>query len=230
MSSLLQVSGLCKSYRMGNDTVQVLKGIDLEIAPGSTTALVGASGAGKSTLLHILGALDRPNSGAIVYKGHDLFSKTDRELADFRSQNVGFVFQFHHLLPEFTALENVMMPALIARRESRQADQYARTLLEEVGLGHRLQHRPGELSGGEQQRVAIARALVMEPELLLADEPTGNLDARTSGAIHDLLSRIQKQTGVSMVVVTHNERIAAGMERVVHMLDGLVHPCALEEM
>jgi len=230
MSSLLQVSGLCKSYRMGNDTVQVLKGIDLEIAPGSTTALVGASGAGKSTLLHILGALDRPSSGVVVYKGQDLFSKADRELADFRSQNIGFVFQFHHLLPEFTALENVMMPALIARRESRQADQYARTLLEEVGLGHRLQHRPGELSGGEQQRVAIARALVMEPELLLADEPTGNLDARTSGAIHDLLSRIQKQTGVSMVVVTHNERIAAGMERVVHMLDGLVHPCAMEEM
>jgi lipoprotein-releasing system ATP-binding protein len=230
MSSLLQVSGLCKSYRMGNDTVQVLKVIDLEIAPGSTTALVGASGAGKSTLLHILGALDRPSSGVVVYKGQDLFSKADRELADFRSQNIGFVFQFHHLLPEFTALENVMMPALIARRESRQADQYARTLLEEVGLGHRLQHRPGELSGGEQQRVAIARALVMEPELLLADEPTGNLDARTSGAIHDLLSRIQKQTGVSMVVVTHNERIAAGMERVVHMLDGLVHPCAMEEM
>jgi len=230
MSNLLQVSGLCKSYRMGNDTVQVLKGIDLEIAPGSTTALVGASGAGKSTLLHILGALDRPSSGVVVYKGQDLFSKPDRELADFRSQNIGFVFQFHHLLPEFTALENVMMPALIARRESRQADQYARTLLEEVGLGHRLQHRPGELSGGEQQRVAIARALVMEPELLLADEPTGNLDARTSGAIHDLLSRIQKQTGVSMVVVTHNERIAAGMERVVHMLDGLVHPCAMEEM
>jgi lipoprotein-releasing system ATP-binding protein len=192
--------------------------------------LVGASGAGKSTLLHILGALDRPSSGVVVYKGQDLFSKADRELADFRSQNIGFVFQFHHLLPEFTALENVMMPALIARRESRQADQYARTLLEEVGLGHRLQHRPGELSGGEQQRVAIARALVMEPELLLADEPTGNLDARTSGAIHDLLSRIQKQTGVSMVVVTHNERIAAGMERVVHMLDGLVHPCAMEEM
>lgn len=230
MSSLLTVQELCKDYRMGADTVQVLKGIDLEISQGTTTALIGASGAGKSTLLHILGALDRPSSGRVTYRGQDLFARSDRELADFRSCTIGFVFQFHHLLPEFTALENVMMPALIARKERRQAEQAARALLAEVGLEHRLLHRPGELSGGEQQRVAIARALIMEPELLLADEPTGNLDAKTSEAIHELLMKIQKQTGISMVVVTHNERIAARMERVVRLLDGLILPCAMEEV
>ncbi len=230
MSSLLAVKGLCKDYRMGTDTVQVLRGVDLEIAQGTTTALVGASGAGKSTLLHILGALDRPSSGAVTYKEQNLFNRSDRELADFRSRTIGFIFQFHHLLPEFTALENVMMPALIARKERRQAEQAARTLLGEVGLEHRLQHRPGELSGGEQQRVAIARALVMEPELLLADDPTGNLDAKTSEAIYELLVKIQKQTGVSMVVVTHNERIAARMEQVVRLLDGLILPCTMEEV
>lgn len=230
MSSLLEVTGLCKDYRMGSDSVQVLKGIDLDISAGTTTALVGASGAGKSTLLHILGALDRPSSGTVTYKGQELFTRSDRELADFRSRTIGFVFQFHHLLPEFTALENVMMPALIARREKHLAHQQARTLLTEVGLEHRLNHRPGELSGGEQQRVAIARALVMEPELLLADEPTGNLDAKTSEAIYELLVKIQKQTGISMVVVTHNERIAARMERVVRLLDGLILPCTTEDM
>ncbi|MDD2501108.1 MAG: ABC transporter ATP-binding protein [Geobacter sp.] len=230
MSNLLEVSGLCKDYRMGADTVQVLRGIDLEISSGTTTALVGASGAGKSTLLHILGALDRPSSGRVTYKGQDLFARSDRELADFRSCSIGFVFQFHHLLPEFTALENVMLPALIARKDRRQAEQQARALLTEVGLGHRLNHRPGELSGGEQQRVAIARALVLEPELLLADEPTGNLDAKTSETIYELLVKIQKQTGVSMIVVTHNEGIAARMERVVRLLDGLILPCTMEEV
>lgn len=230
MSSLLEIAGLCKQYRMGSDTVEVLKGIDLAIAPGTTTALVGASGAGKSTLLHLLGALDRPSSGTVSYRGQDLFSRSDRELADFRSRTIGFVFQFHHLLPEFSALENVAMPALIARMEQRTALQRATTLLEAVGLGHRLSHRPGELSGGEQQRVAIARALVMEPELLLADEPTGNLDARTSEAIYELLMTIQQQTGVSMVVVTHNERIAAGMEQMVRLFDGRITPCATEEL
>lgn len=230
MSKLLEIKGLCKHYLMGADTVQVLKGIDLYIDAATTTALVGASGAGKSTLLHILGALDRPSSGAVLYNGKDLFDKSDRELADFRSASIGFVFQFHHLLPEFTALENVMMPALIARKDRGASDSRARMLLNEVGLAHRLNHRPGELSGGEQQRVAIARALVMEPTLLLADEPTGNLDARTSEAIYESLSRIQKQLGVSMVIVTHNERIAAGMERIVRLADGLVQFCATEEM
>lgn len=230
MSSLLEITGLCKHYRMGNDTVEVLKGIDLTIVPGTTTALVGASGAGKSTLLHLLGALDRPSSGAVVYRGQDLFSRSDRELADFRNRTIGFVFQFHHLLPEFSALENVVMPALIARMDQCSALQRATTLLEAVGLGHRIAHRPGELSGGEQQRVAIARALVMEPELLLADEPTGNLDARTSEAIYELLMTIQQQTGVSMVVVTHNERIAAGMEQMVRLCDGRITPCVMEEL
>lgn len=230
MSSLLQVSGLCKNFRMGNDTVEVLKGIDLEIGVGTTTALIGASGAGKSTLLHILGALDRPSSGTVLFEGQNLFNASDRELADFRSRSIGFVFQFHHLLPEFTALENVMMPALIARQERGKSETTARALLADVGLGHRLHHRPGELSGGEQQRVAIARALVMQPSVLLADEPTGNLDARTSEAIHELLAGIQQQTGVSMVVVTHNERIAAGMERIVRLQDGLVLPCVMEEL
>jgi len=230
MSSLLEVTGLCKDYRMGAATVQVLKGIDLAISPGTTTALVGASGAGKSTLLHILGALDRPSSGRVTYKGQDLFARSDRELADFRSSTIGFVFQFHHLLPEFTALENVMMPALIARKERRQTEQQARAILGDVGLEHRLLHRPGELSGGEQQRVAIARALILEPELLLADEPTGNLDAKTSEAIYELLMKIQKQTGLRMVIVTHNERIAARMERVVRLLDGLILPCTTEEV
>lgn len=228
--SLLEVTGLCKDYRMGAETVQVLKGIDLAISSGTTTALVGASGAGKSTLLHILGALDRPSSGKVTYKGQDLFARSDRELADFRNSTIGFVFQFHHLLPEFTALENVMMPALIARKERRQAEQKARAILGDVGLEHRLLHRPGELSGGEQQRVAIARALILEPELLLADEPTGNLDAKTSEVIYELLVKIQKQTGISMVIVTHNERIAARMERVVRLLDGLILPCTTEEV
>ena len=227
---LLEVTGLSKSYRMGNDTVAVLKGVDLTIAQGTTTALVGASGAGKSTLLHILGALERPTNGAVTYKGSELFKKSDRELADFRSSSIGFVFQFHHLLPEFSALENVMMPALIARQEKAQAEKAASMLLDEVGLGHRLQHRPGELSGGEQQRVAIARALVMQPELLLADEPTGNLDAKTSETIYELLVKIQNRTGISMIVVTHNEQIAARMEQVVRLQDGLIVPCALEEL
>lgn len=230
MNNLLEITGLCKQYRMGNDTVEVLKGIDLTIAPATTTALVGASGAGKSTLLHLLGALDRPSSGTVAYRGQDLFCRSDRELADFRSRTIGFVFQFHHLLPEFSALENVAMPALIARMDQRTALQRANNLLEAVGLGHRVTHRPGELSGGEQQRVAIARALVMEPELLLADEPTGNLDARTSEAIYELLMNIQQQTGVSMVVVTHNERIAAGMEQMVRLFDGRITPCATEEL
>ena len=230
MNSLLEVTGLHKDYRMGNDTVQVLKGIDLSVLPGTTTALVGASGAGKSTLLQILGALDRPTSGSVSYKGADLFKRSDRELADFRNSTIGFVFQFHHLLPEFTALENVTMPAFIARSNKAKAEQQARSLLAEVGLEHRLNHRPGELSGGEQQRVAIARALVMQPELLLADEPTGNLDARTSEAIYDLLMKIQNQTGVSMIVVTHNERIAAGMGRTIRLFDGQISPCATEEL
>lgn len=228
MSSLISLKGLCKRYTMGKTTVEVLRGIDLEIAAGTTTALVGASGAGKSTLLHILGALDRPSSGSVAYRGDELFRRSDQELADFRNRSIGFVFQFHHLLPEFTALENVMLPALIARQPRKAAEQRATHLLEQVGLAHRLTHRPGELSGGEQQRVAIARALVLGPELLLADEPTGNLDMKTSEAIHELLARLQQETGTTLVVVTHNERLAAGMGRVVRLVDGTIDYAALE--
>jgi lipoprotein-releasing system ATP-binding protein len=220
MSNLLEVRGLCKTYCGGPNPVEVLKGIDLVLEEAATTALVGASGAGKSTLLHLLGALDRPSSGTVAFRGDDLFCKNDRELAAFRNRSIGFVFQFHHLLPEFTALENVMMPALIARVPRREARSAAEELLRDVGLAHRLAHRPGELSGGEQQRVAIARALVLSPELLLADEPTGNLDKKTSEGVHDLLAALQRKKGLTLVVVTHNEHLAATMGNTIRLVDG----------
>ncbi len=220
MSNILEVRGLGKTYHTGPNRVEVLKGIDLELEQGTTVALVGASGAGKSTLLHLLGALDRPTEGTILYQGEDIFRKSDRELALFRNRSIGFVFQFHHLLPEFTALENVMMPALIARVPKEKARSEAEELLADVGLAHRLAHRPGELSGGEQQRVAIARALALSPELLLADEPTGNLDMKTSEGVHALLAGLQEKKGLTLVVVTHNERLAAAMGRVVRLTDG----------
>jgi lipoprotein-releasing system ATP-binding protein len=222
MSSLISVKALCKGYGQGGSRVEVLKGVDLEVVQGTTIALVGASGAGKSTLLHLLGALDRPSSGSVIYRGEELFSRSESELAEFRNKKIGFVFQFHHLLPEFTAVENVMMPALIARQPRKLAEEKAEQLLEQVGLAHRLQHRPGELSGGEQQRVAIARALVSDPELLLADEPTGNLDMKTSDAIHQLLAELQQQSGITLVVVTHNERLAGCMGQVVRLVDGRI--------
>ena len=220
MSSLLEAHGLCKTYVIGPNRVEVLKGIDLELAQGTTVALVGASGAGKSTLLHLLGALDRPTDGTILYRGENLFNKNDRDLAAFRNKCIGFVFQAHHLLPEFTALENVMMPALIARMARDKASAMAEELLAEVGLAHRMTHRPGELSGGEQQRVAIARALALSPEILLADEPTGNLDMKTSEGVHAVLAELQQKKGLTLVVVTHNERLAADMGRVVRLADG----------
>ncbi|QEM67216.1 ABC transporter ATP-binding protein [Geobacter sp. FeAm09] len=220
MSNLLEVRGLCKTYATGPNRVEVLTGIDLELEAATTTALVGASGAGKSTLLHLLGALDRPSSGTVSFRGEDIFRKSDRELAFFRNKSIGFVFQFHHLLPEFTALENVMMPALIARVARDKARAAAAELLDDVGLSHRMGHRPGELSGGEQQRVAIARALALSPELLLADEPTGNLDMKTSEGVHALLAELQQKKGLTLVVVTHNERLAAAMGRTVRLVDG----------
>lgn len=220
MSSLLEVRDLCKTYTTGSNRIEVLNGINLVLQAGSTTALVGASGAGKSTLMHLLGALDRPTSGAVLFHGEDIFNKNDRQLAVFRNQSIGFVFQFHHLLPEFTALENVMMPALIARTPRNKAAQNAQALLNDVGLGQRITHRPGELSGGEQQRVAIARALALEPELLLADEPTGNLDMKTSDGIHAMLSELQLKRGLTLVIVTHNERLAAAMGTTVRLVDG----------
>lgn len=222
MSSLVEVRGLCKTYFSGPNRVEVLNGINLDLEAGTTTALVGASGAGKSTLLHLLGALDRPTDGTVLFRDENLFRKSDRDLALFRNKSIGFVFQFHHLLPEFTALENVMMPALIARVPKNRAAEMAEGLLTDVGLAHRLTHRPGELSGGEQQRVAIARALVLSPELLLADEPTGNLDMKTSEGVHTLLNDLQQKRGLTLVVVTHNERLAAAMGRTVRLIDGIL--------
>jgi lipoprotein-releasing system ATP-binding protein len=222
MSNLLEVRGLYKSYGNGTATVDVLKGIDITVAAGDTVALVGPSGAGKSTLLHLMGTIDRPSKGEVLFDGKDVYSLSDQPLAAFRNRSIGFVFQFHHLLPEFTALENVMMPLLIGGTKKALAEETARGLLNDVGLSHRTTHRPGELSGGEQQRVAIARALVRSPRLLLADEPTGNLDMKTSEEVHALLYSIQRQTGISLVIVTHNEQLAAGMARTVRIVDGRI--------
>jgi len=222
MSSLLEVRNLTKFYGTGAGKVEVLKGIDLTVAAGDTVALVGPSGAGKSTLLHLMGTIDRPSTGEVLFDGKDIFALADQPLASFRNRSIGFVFQFHHLLPEFTALENVMMPLLIGGERKKLAEEKARALLNDVGLTHRITHRPGELSGGEQQRVAIARALVRSPRLLLADEPTGNLDMKTSEEVHALLYSIQSQTGISLVIVTHNERLAAGMGCTVRIVDGRI--------
>ena len=222
MNKLLEVRNLRKTYTTGPNRIEVLKGIDLELDAGTTTALVGASGAGKSTLMHLLGALDRPTAGTVSFHGEDIFKKNDRQLAAFRNRNIGFVFQFHHLLPEFTALENVMMPALIARMTKNIARAKAEELLTDVGLGERMTHRPGELSGGEQQRVAIARALALGPELLLADEPTGNLDIKTSDGVYAMLAELQIRKGLTVIIVTHNERLASAMGNTVRLVDGIL--------
>jgi lipoprotein-releasing system ATP-binding protein len=222
MNNLVEVKELRKSFGSGAGRVDVLKGVDLAIQPGETIALVGASGAGKSTLLHIMGALDRPTSGTVNFKGKDIFQLNDSSLASFRNHSVGFVFQFHHLLPEFSALENVMMPAIISGMNNGEAEALAVDLLGDVGLGHRLSHKPGELSGGEQQRVAIARALIKSPPLLLADEPTGNLDTKTSEEVHALLSDIHYKKGITLVIVTHNEALASRMGKIIRLVDGCI--------
>ncbi len=209
----LRIEGLGKTYLMGDRRLEVLCGIDLEIAAGDLVALTGPSGAGKSTFLHLLGTLDAPSAGRILYDGEDAFARGEEWLATFRNRSIGFVFQSHHLLPEFTALENAMMPALIGRRPRAEARARAAAVLELVGLGDRLGHRPGELSGGEQQRVAVARALCLEPRLLLADEPTGNLDPGTAEGIHALLLDLNARLGITAVVVTHNERLAQALPR-----------------
>ena len=185
-------------------------------------AIIGASGVGKSTLLHIIGTLDRPTEGKVLFDGNDIFKLDSEELARFRNKKIGFVFQFHHLLPEFTALENTMMPALINRTDKAEAEDIAKKLLKEVGLGERLNHKPGKLSGGEQQRVAVARALVLSPELVLADEPTGNLDTHTGEEIHSLLREINKTKGTTFILVTHNEKLASRADRIVKMVDGRI--------
>ena len=200
--------------------MDVLKGLSLTVNRGQKLAIVGASGTGKSTLLHILGTIDRPLSGEVLYEGVNPFNLSDTAIAGFRNRKIGYVFQFHHLLPEFSAIENVMMPAIIAGIPPIEAELKAEEILIEVGLRDRLTHKPGELSGGEQQRVAVARALTLNPDILLADEPTGNLDAKTGESVHDLLVEINKNKGVTMVIVTHNDKLAARMERVIALIDG----------
>jgi lipoprotein-releasing system ATP-binding protein len=220
--ALVIIEDLSKSFQHMGRTLEVLKNIDLNIFQGEILAIVGPSGAGKSTLLHCIGTLDLPTSGRIRLAGEELTTMSGSRLAAVRNREIGFVFQFHHLLPEFNALENVMLPGLIQGRSRREMEQRSKALLEEVGLKDRATHRPGELSGGEQQRVAIARALALGPKLVLADEPTGNLDSTTSEAIHDLFFQIRKEHGTTIVVVTHNAGFAESMPRVVHMVDGRI--------
>ena len=220
MKELIRADQILKTYGNGMKRVEVLKGIDLTFYRGEMAAIVGASGVGKTTLLHIFGALDRPTSGRLFYDGRDVFALRERELALLRNREIGFVFQFHHLLPEFSALENTMMPCLIQRMSKSEAAARAEAMLGSVGLRERLLHKPGELSGGEQQRVAVARALVLEPKLLLADEPTGNLDTKTGEGVFDLLRELNRVKGVTLLVVTHNLKLADQMPRQIHLIDG----------
>ncbi len=204
--------------------MDVLADLDLSLSQGERLAIVGESGVGKSTLLYIIGTLERPDGGTLLYEGHDVTAWSDDEVSGLRNRTIGFVFQFHHLLPDFSALENVMMPALIARWDRSRARASALELLETVGLKHRLTHRPGELSGGEQQRVAIARSLILGPRVMLADEPTGNLDPATAGEIEDLLCGLNEKRGLGLIVTTHNRQLAARMNRQFELRRGRLHP------
>jgi lipoprotein-releasing system ATP-binding protein len=220
---LVEATGLSKRYVDGPTQVQVLEELDLAIDAGERVAIVGESGIGKSTLLHILGTLDRPSGGRVVVNGVDVFAQDEERLCAFRNREIGFVFQFHQLLPDFTAVENVMLPALIARESSGTARKRAHELLDRVGLAERAEHRPGEMSGGEQQRVAVARAVVRKPRLLLADEPTGNLDPETGERVTDVLLELNREVGAALVIVTHNDRLAAAMGRTLRLAGGRVH-------
>jgi lipoprotein-releasing system ATP-binding protein len=219
---IIETHDLRKTFAIGPDTIDVLRGINLTIARGEIVGLVGASGAGKSTLLHLLGGLERPTAGTITVDGARVDRLREAEIEPFRNRTVGFIFQFHHLLPEFTALENVMMPGLIRGLGDAEIRERARHILDNVGLGARLMHRPGELSGGEQQRVAIARALVLEPPVVLADEPTGNLDTHTGEEVVAVLKRLHQARGTTFLIVTHNEKLALEADRVIRMVDGRV--------
>jgi lipoprotein-releasing system ATP-binding protein len=218
---LLAGIDLEREYRTGPEVVRVLRGASVEIAAGEVVALVGASGVGKSTLLHLLGSLDRPSAGRVLFRGEDLFARGEAALARYRRQEVGFVFQFYNLLGDLTALENAMIPALLQRRPTSEARERAAAALTEVGLGDRLHHRPGEMSGGEQQRVAVARALINGPKVILADEPTGNLDPKTSAVIYDLFLQLQGERGIAFFVATHNPELARRAERGYRLVDGL---------
>lgn len=221
---LIAASAVVKGYRTAAGYVPVLRGLDLAVPAGEMLAITGASGVGKSTLLHVLGTLDPPESGTITVAGEDVLHLPEPRLRAFRNKTMGFVFQFHHLLPEFTALENVAMPLLIARVPGAEARASARRLLEELELGERAHHRPGAMSGGEQQRVAVARALACAPRALLADEPTGNLDRETGERLHALLRRLNREKGITVVVVTHNERLAAACDRTLRLEAGVLRP------
>ncbi len=221
---LLVAEDLDKEYRTGPEVVRVLRGVNLSLRPAEVVALVGASGVGKTTLLYILGTLDRPTAGRVRFGGDDLFSRSEAALAKFRRQEIGFVFQFYNLLGEMTAIENAMLPALLLRKSAREARSLAAEALQEVGVGDRLRHRPGELSGGEQQRVAIARALVNRPRLILADEPTGNLDPKTSEVIYDLFLRLQAERGIGFLIATHNQDLARKADRGYRLVEGRARP------
>jgi lipoprotein-releasing system ATP-binding protein len=222
--AFIEAAGLSKTYRAGHEDIHVLRDLSIAVERGEMVAIVGASGVGKSTLLHLLGGLDHADGGTIRIGDVDLASLSDQAVVAFRNARVGFVFQFHHLLPEFSALENAEMPLRIARRRVGEARERAADMLRRVGLGERLGHRPGMLSGGEQQRVAVARALVMQPDVLLADEPTGDLDEHTAQALHDLLREIHVERGITSLIATHNPRLAAACDRVLRLEDGRLHP------
>jgi len=219
---MILVKDLKKSFNKDGQEIEVIKGFNLEIARGESLAMLGVSGAGKSTFIHILGTLDHPTSGTVLFDGVNVFDWPETKIAEFRNKKIGFVFQFHHLLPEFSALENTMMPGLISGMQREEASDRAGTLLEEVGLGHRTKHKPGELSGGEQQRVAVARALMMEPEIVLADEPTGNLDSETGRKIYETMLGLNQSRNITLVVVTHNRTLAKHMSRRIELEDGKI--------
>jgi lipoprotein-releasing system ATP-binding protein len=220
---MIKLENLSKTFIKDGNKIEVLRGLDLEIKKGDSLAVLGVSGAGKSTLIHILGTLDHPTAGQLYINSVNVFNWDERKISNFRNSTIGFVFQFNNLLPEFNALENAMLPALIGGNNKKEAQEKARQLLAEVGLEHRISHKPGELSGGEQQRVAIARALVMDPEILLADEPTGNLDTETGKKIEDILVKLNETKKITLVIVTHNKLLAERMSGRIGLRDGKIY-------